>query len=123
MDLLKIKLLVDLPIVKETLNRIGIINKIEKIIYPSCYVLLINEEYHLLHFKQIFLLKHENSYNNISSLDIERRNAIAFCLKNWRLIDVDDDNINPHHTKIEVIPFNEKMDWHVNHKIDLNVLK
>lgn len=122
MDILKIELLADRPVVKETLNRIGIINKIQKIIYPSCYLYSTETEDFLIHFKQLFMLKQANSYNNISELDIHRRNAIAFCLKNWGLINCNDNTIDPHHVKIEIIPFDQKFEWTVMHKIDLKLL-
>ena len=49
--LLEIKLLVDPNIVKETLSRIGIIDKKEKIIYQSCHLLKQFDTYYLVHFK------------------------------------------------------------------------
>ena len=122
MNILKIELLTDKPVVKETLNRIGIMNKIQKIIYPSCYLYSTDAGDFLIHFKQLFILKQANSYNNISELDINRRNAIAFCLKNWGLINCDDQEINPHHIKIEIIPFEQKFEWTIKHKVDLKLL-
>lgn len=120
-ELLKIELLVDKPIVMETLNRIGIVNFKEKIIYPSCYLYSNNANNYLIHFKQMFLIRSKESYNNMSLSDIERRNAIAFCLKKWSLIEVDESVIVPHQVKIDIIPYNNKSEWTIKHKIDLRI--
>ncbi len=79
-----IKLLVPKAVVNETLSRIGIANKRDKVLWPSCYIWDKFNDTFLLHFKQCFILANK-SYGNISDEDLIRRNSIAFCLKNWRL--------------------------------------
>jgi hypothetical protein len=123
MELLKIKLLTDEKVLKESLSRIGIVNKKEKILYPSCYLFVENEEYFLVHFKQLFMLKRDNGYNNVSDQDIQRRNAIAYCLKQWGLIDVDENDIQPHNLFVYVLPFKEKNNWTISHKVNLFMTK
>jgi hypothetical protein len=124
MELLKIKLLTDEKVLKESLSRIGIQNKKEKILYPSAYLYKENDEYFLVHFKELFMLKRpENSYNNMSEQDIERKNAIAYCLKQWGLIDVDENNIQPHNLFVYVLPFKEKKNWTISHKVNLFMTK
>ena len=90
--LLEIKLLVDPNIVKETLSRIGIIDKKEKIIYQSCHLLKQFDTYYLVHFKQLFTMSTgKNGYHgfgNVSLEDIERRNSIAFLLIKWNMISI-----------------------------------
>ena len=115
-ELLEIKPLVDLKVIVETLTRLGIANKEKKIIYPSCYLIEKDNRIFLAHFKQCFLLEGNNSYNNISLDDIHRRNAIAFCLKNWKLIDVDNSLIEPHTRFIFVLPHKDKHNWQVINK-------
>jgi hypothetical protein len=118
-NFIEITLKVNENIIKETLERIGIANKKEKILYPSCYYYRIKEKDYILHFKQFFLLMRSNGYNNISEEDYERRNSVIFCLKNWGLIDVDDDLLEPHNKFVYVLPYHEKEDWQINHKFNM----
>lgn len=121
--LLEVKLLVEPKVIIETCNRIGIANKREKILFPSCYLYEKDNTYYLVHFKQMFLLTRKDGYNNICDEDIARRNAIAFCLKNWGLIEVDDSLIQPHDKFVYVLPFSEKKDWRINHKFSFRMDK
>ncbi len=124
MKLLKIKLLADKKVIQETLNRIGISNKKKKILYPSCYIYEDDAgEHFLVHFKQLFTLSRNDAYDNISEQDILRRNSIAFCLKNWGLIDVEDKFIEPHDSYVFVLPHEEKHEWTITHKINLFTLR
>ena len=123
MKMLKVELLADKKVIQETLNRMGISNKKKKVLYPSCYIYEEDGEYYLVHFKQLFMLVRDNAYDNISEQDIVRRNSIAFCLKNWRLIDIDDKFIEPHDSYVFVLPHNEKHDWQITHKINLFTLR
>lgn len=122
MEMLEVKLLVDKKVAQETTNRIGIANKKKKILYPSCYIYEDEGRTYLVHFKQLFTLTRENGYDNTSEEDIKRRNAVAFCLKNWQLIDVEDDMIEPHDTFVFVLPHKEKNEWKINHKVNLFTL-
>lgn len=117
-DMLEVKVLVDMKVIKETLNRIGIANKKKKILYPSCYIYEHDEKTYLVHFKQLFLLTREGAYNAICEDDLHRRNSIAFCLRNWGLIDVNDEDIEPHTKFIFVLPHNQKDDWCISHKFN-----
>jgi len=123
MKLLKIELKSDKRVVQETLNRIGISNKKQKVLYPSCYIYEENDEFYLVHFKQLFMMARDGAYDNISEQDIDRRNSIAFCLKNWGLIDIDDKFIEPHDSYVFVLPFHEKDEWKITHKINLYTLR
>jgi hypothetical protein len=122
MELLNIELLADKKIIVETLSRIGIANLEKKIIYPSCYLYEENDYFYIAHFKQLFSILRDDSYNNISDEDITRRNAICFCLRNWGLIDVDLEFIEPYNMSVFVLPFKEKYDWFISHKINMKLL-
>ena len=123
MKLLKIKLLEDKKVVQETLNRMGISNKKKKVLYPSCYIYEKDGEHFLVHFKQLFMMSRDDAYDNIEEQDITRRNSIAFCLKNWGLIDVEDKFIEPHDSYVFVLPYSEKHGWTITHKINLFTLR
>ena len=118
-NLLNIIPLVDIKVIEETLNRVGVANKKEKILYPSCYLWKIENYYYLMHFKQLFFLTREEGYDNISQADLTRRNAIAFCLKNWKLIDVDGEKIKNKDEFVFVLPFSEKPNWTIQHKFNI----
>lgn len=122
MEMLEVKLLVDKKVAQETVNRIGIANKKKKILYPSCYIYEENDKTYLVHFKQLFTIVRENGYNNISEEDIVRRNAVAFCLSNWGLIEVAPEFIVPHDTFVFVLPYKEKNEWTIIHKVNLVTL-
>lgn len=117
-NLLEVKLLVDIKVISETLSRIGIANKIKKILFPSCYLHEIDGKFYLVHFKQLFMLTRETAYNAICEDDYLRRNAIAFCLRSWGLIDVEEEKILPHDKFVYVLPHNEKSNWSINHKFN-----
>lgn len=123
LKLLKIRLLADKKVVQETLNRMGISNKKKKVLYPSCYIYEKDEEFFLVHFKQLFTMSRDDAYDNISEQDVIRRNSIAFCLKNWGLIDVEDKFIDPHDSYVFVLPHNHKDGWRITHKINLYTLR
>jgi len=119
-NLIKIKLLTDKKILEETLCRMGVANKKDKIIYPSCYLYEIENEFYIIHFKQLFLITRNDSYNNVSDDDLQRRNSIIFCLKNWGLVDADDEEIEPHNKFIFILPFKDKNDWIIRHKFNFS---
>jgi hypothetical protein len=116
-DLLEIKILVDKKIIVESLHRIGIADKKRKILYPSCYLFSKDGKDYLCHFKELFLLdEKKEAYDNISQQDIQRKNAIAFCLKNWGMIDVATEAIEPHDCFVFVLPHKVKAEWQIVHK-------
>jgi len=119
LNLVKVELCADEKVIKETCNRCGIANKKKKILYPSCYLYEQDGEYYIAHFKELFLLTRDNGYNNLSEEDVKRRNAVIFCLKNWGLIEVEDEDIEPHDVFVFVLPHSQKRDWRISHKINL----
>lgn len=119
--LVEVNLLADTKVIKETLSRIGIANKKQRILYPTAYLYQNFEKHYIVHFKEMFLLTRSNGYNNISEKDIERKNSIIYCLKNWNLIEViNEDDIEPHEEFVYVLPFKEKSEWIITHKFNTN---
>lgn len=123
--LLEVKLLVDPNIIKETLSRMGIVDKKNKIIYQSCHLLKQFDTYYLVHFKQLFTLTpSKNGYRgfgNVSLEDIERRNSIALWLIKWHMISIDDMNeIIPHRTKFDIVSHNEAINYKKVRKFNIN---
>jgi len=99
--------------VRETLTRIGVSSRKEKVLYQSCHILHKQGKYYIVHFKELFAL--DGKPSNISDNDIERRNAIANLLEEWGLIkilnrSVMEEKIAPLH-QIKIIAFREKDQW------------
>ena len=65
--------------VRETLTRIGISSRKDKILYQSCHILHKQGRYFIVHFKELFALDGKES--NLTVGDIERRNTIATLLE------------------------------------------
>jgi len=121
-ELIEVKLKNLDKVIKETLSRIGIPNKKEKILYPSCYLYEQDGKHYIVHFKKLFMLEREDAYDNMCEEDIERRNAIIYCLKQWGLIEVDESTIEPHNKYVFVLPFKEKKSWQLKHKYNVRTL-
>ena len=111
--------------VRETLTRIGVSSRKEKVLYQSCHILHKQGKYYLVHFKELFLL--DNKPSNLSENDIQRRNAIADLLEEWGLLkilnpDIMEDNIAPIH-QIKIISFKEKDEWELIAKYNIGKKK
>lgn len=107
--------------VKETLTRIGVSSKKEKVLYQSCHILHKQGKYYIVHFKELFAL--DGKPSNISDNDIQRRNAIANLLEEWGLVKIQNreiiiNNIAPIH-QIKIISFKEKDDWELVAKYNI----
>ena len=99
--------------VRETLTRIGVASRKDKVLYQSCHILHKQGKYYLVHFKELFALDGKES--NFSEEDRGRRNAIAKLLQDWGLIRVvDEDQIKAPMalmSQIKILPYKEKKDW------------
>lgn len=109
--------------VRETLTRIGVSSRKEKVLYQSCHILHKQSRYFITHFKELFAL--DGKPSNISENDIQRRNAIARLLEEWDLVkivnqEVIGDNLAPIH-QIKIIPFKEKEEWQLVAKYNIGV--
>ena len=107
--------------VKETLTRIGVSSRKEKILYQSCHILHKKGQYYIVHFKELFAL--DGKPANITDNDIERRNAIAKLLEEWDLVKIVnpaimEGNIAPIH-QIKIISYKEKDDWELVSKYNI----
>lgn len=106
--------------VKETLSRIGVASKKDKILYQSCHILHKQGKYFLVHFKELFGL--DGKYCDISENDIQRRNTIAKLLQDWGLVTIfeeaDYKDLAPL-SQIKVLSFKEKNEWNIQTKYNL----
>lgn len=107
--------------IRETLTRIGIASKKDKILYQSCHILHKRGQYAIVHFKELFLL--DGKQTDITESDLARRDTIAKILEQWGLVtivhpdEVSDttDLLN----QIKVLKFNEKNDWQLVAKYNI----
>jgi hypothetical protein len=107
--------------VRETLTRIGVSSRKERILYQSCHILHKQGRYYLVHFKELFAL--DGKPSNLTENDIQRRNAIAQLLEEWGLVKIlnpkiIENNIAPLH-QIKIISFKEKDDWELIPKYNI----
>ena len=66
--------------VKETLTRIGVASRKDRVLYQSCHILHKQGFYFIVHFKELFAL--DGKQADLTDNDIERRNTIAFAVRN-----------------------------------------
>jgi len=109
--------------VRETLSRIGVSSRKEKVLYQSCHILHKQGKYYIVHFKELFLL--DGKPVNFSENDIPRRNKIAELLQDWGLLTIVDKSerqtvpIN----QIKIISHREKSEWELRTKYDIGSKK
>lgn len=106
--------------VRETLTRIGIASKKDNTLYQSCHILHKQGRYFIVHFKELFALDGKES--NITSNDVERRNAIASLLQDWDLLKIIDSKkaeIKASLSQIKVVSYKEKSQWELVPKYNI----
>lgn len=99
--------------IKETLTRIGVASKKDKILYQSCHILHKRGKYYITHFKEMFAL--DGKATDLSENDIARRNTIINLLQDWELLKI----VNPKMTEdptvslsqIKILTHKEKDEW------------
>ena len=127
-DLVEIKLKEedDFLKVRETLTRIGVASKKDRVLYQSCRILHKKGLYYLVHFKELFAL--DGKETDLSENDLARRNAIAKLLEDWGLVTVVNKNQveNPPPiflSQIKIISHKEKDDWELVAKYNIGKRK
>lgn len=99
--------------VKETLTRIGVASKKDKILYQSCHILHKQGKYYIVHFKELFIL--DGKAQELSDEDKSRRNTIVNLIEEWGLVttvvpESTQDPVSPL-SQIKVLPYKEKGEW------------
>jgi len=108
--------------VRETLTRIGVASKKDRILYQSCHILHKQGRYYIVHFKELFAL--DGKPTDISENDLSRRNAIAKLLADWGLVKIiSRDRVeNPPPiflSQIKILSHKEKDDWELVPKYNI----
>jgi hypothetical protein len=112
--------------VRETLTRIGVASKKDRILYQSCHILHKQGRYYIVHFKELFAL--DGKPTDISENDLSRRNAIAKLLQDWGLIKVVNNKqieepIPIFLSQIKILSHKEKDDWELVPKYNIGSKK
>jgi len=110
--------------VRETLTRIGVASRKDRVLYQSCHILHKQGRYFIVHFKELFAL--DGKQADLTDNDIQRRNTIAKLLVDWGLVSIVD--VNNHLdmaplSQIKIIAFKEKNDWNLQTKYNIGKKK
>ena len=106
--------------VKETLTRIGVASRKDKILYQSCHILHKQGKYYIVHFKELFAL--DGKQADITDNDLQRRNTIAKLLSDWGLVKIVDPTVifdQAPLSQIKVIAYKDKDDWDLQAKYNI----
>lgn len=128
-DLIEVKLASpdDFLKVKETLTRIGVASKKDKILYQSCHILHKRDKdtkesrYYIVHFKELFKL--DGKPTTITEEDLARRNTIANILAEWGLIALVDKQKSASPvasiSSIKIVAYKDKTNWKLEPKYNI----
>lgn len=110
--------------VKETLQRMGVPSRREKVLIQSAHILHKRGQYYICHFKELFAADGKTA--EISVDDLARRNLIVKYLNDWGMITPIKDDWkeplgNPRYLK--VIKYTEKDDWELSSKYSIGARK
>ena len=105
--------------VRETLSRIGVASKKEKVLYQSCHILHKKGRYFITHFKELFAL--DGKAADFQDNDLQRRNTIAKLLSDWGLVDIISKDVDDYAplSQIKIISFKEKGEWELIPKYNI----
>lgn len=111
--------------IRETLTRIGVASKKEKLLYQSCHILHKQGKYYIVHFKELFAL--DGKSTDISENDLARRNTIALLLQDWGLLKLVNskkiEDMQVSLSQIKIIGFREKDEWELVPKYNIGTGK
>tara|TARA_B110000967_G_scaffold115190_1_gene117877 strand:- start:9965 stop:10381 length:417 start_codon:yes stop_codon:yes gene_type:complete len=110
--------------IRETLSRIGVASRKDKILYQSCHILHKQGRYFITHFKELFALDGKEA--NFDDTDIQRRNTIAKLLSDWGLLEILESNKHEEQaplSQIKILAFKEKSEWELVTKYSIGKKK
>ena len=108
--------------VRETLSRIGVASRKERVLYQSAHILHKQGRYFIAHFKELFAL--DGKSTNIVSNDINRRNTIANLLSDWGLVKIVGElGETAPLSQIKVLSYKEKGEWTLETKYSIGAKK
>jgi hypothetical protein len=110
-------------IVRESLTRIGVAAKVEKVLYQSAHILHKQGLYSIVHFKELFAL--DGKPSTIVDNDLARRNTIAKLLEQWELIKIIPTELTALAplSEIKILAHKDKKDWTLTAKYSIGTKK
>ena len=106
--------------IRETLTRIGVASRKDKILYQSCHILHKQGRYFICHFKELFAL--DGKQADLTENDLQRRNTVAKLLSDWGLVTIINasifNDVAPL-SQIKVLSFKEKDEWTLQTKYNI----
>lgn len=108
---IEVSLVNDFSVIAETLTRIGIADTKQKKLYQSCHILQKRGKFYIVHFKEMFLL--DGKAATLSDNDRWRRNAVAYLLEKWGLIEIltNGEEIEDRAAQVYVLKAAERHEW------------
>jgi len=106
--------------IRETLSRIGVASRKDKVLYQSCHILHKQGRYFITHFKELFALDGKGA--DFGENDLERRNTIAKLLSDWGLLVIifpEKHESQAPLSQIKVLPYKEKGEWELITKYNI----
>ena len=108
--------------VRETLTRIGVASKKDRIVYQSCHILHKQGKYYVVHFKELFSLDGRPTESTDNGLS--RRNAIVRLLEDWGLVGIVDKSKTEipepiFLSQVKILSHKEKNDWELVAKYNI----
>lgn len=108
--------------VKETLTRIGLASRTEKVLTQSAHILHRQGRYYICHFKELLAL--DGLRTDLSESDISRRNRIVQMLVEWGLVKVYEPELlvpmgSPN--VVKVIKYADKDEWELRTKYTIGI--
>jgi len=107
--------------VRETLTRIGVASRKDRMLFQSCHILHKQGRYYIVHFKELFAL--DGKPSNFSDTDRARRNTISLLLEEWGLVDLVTKSILEEEkapiSQIKVLPYKERNEWELVPKYNI----
>lgn len=110
--------------IRETLTRIGVASRKDKVLYQSCHILHKQGRYFIVHFKELFALDGKTA--DLTDNDLQRRNTIAKLLVDWGLVTILRSEVFKDYaplSQIKVISHKEKDDWKLETKYNIGKKK
>lgn len=113
---------VSFSVIRESLERIGVANKVTKTLYPSCYILSKRGKYYIIFFKKLFILDGKEAI--ITDEDNLRESGIAKLLEKWGLVKIISGLIERDvYPNLFVLSHKDKQYWTICNKYNIGSVK
>jgi hypothetical protein len=109
-------------VIRESLERLGIVNDKNKEVYPSCYILHKRGKYYIIHFKNLLKLDGK-TVDNFDDKDKLREKSIAVLLEKWGLVEIVYEPFEEGEEPmfIFVLPYEKRKEYTIVHKYNIGV--